>query len=91
MRELALLGRKSTSVGYCHIEKGCHYAIRNMNGNNGITKAPNGTFYVANCMSGGLSVLEEQTDHTLVLTDIIPTGVFHFPKPLPTYQIPNLD
>jgi len=52
-----------------------------MNGNNGITRAPNGTFYVANCMSGGLSVLEEQTDNTLVLTDVIVTGVFHFLSP----------
>ncbi len=46
-----------------------------MNGNNGITKAQNGTFYVANAMRGGLSVLEEQADNTLVLLDVIPTGI----------------
>lgn len=69
-----LLGRKSTSVGYCHIEKGCDYAIRNMNGNNGIARAANGTFYVANAMTGGLYILDEQADHTLVLIDVIPTG-----------------
>jgi hypothetical protein len=51
-----------------------------MNGNNGIVRAPNGTFYVANCMNGGLYILDEQADHTLVLLDVIPTGMFHFPK-----------
>jgi sugar lactone lactonase YvrE len=49
-----------------------------MNGNNGIARAPNGTFYVANCMAGGLSILDEQADHTLVLIDVIPTGMLEF-------------
>lgn len=61
-------------MGYCDLENGCHYAIQNMQGNNGIAKALNGTFYVANCINGGLSVLESQADNTLVLTDLIPTG-----------------
>jgi hypothetical protein len=78
VRQLDLLGRKSTSIGYCHTEKGCHYAVRNMKGNNGIARAPNGTFYVANCMTGGLSILDEQADHTLVLLDVIATGTLHF-------------
>ncbi|KAF8895726.1 hypothetical protein CPB84DRAFT_1710412, partial [Gymnopilus junonius] len=73
VRELDILGRSTSSVGYCHLENGCHYAIQNMQGNNGIAKAPNGTFYVANCIFGGLSVLESQADNTLVLKDIIPT------------------
>lgn len=46
-----------------------------MAGNNGIAKAPNGTFYVANCVKGGLSILEEeQSNHTLVLTDFVAAG-----------------
>ena len=49
-----------------------------MNGNNGIARAPNGTFYVANCMTGGLYILDEQADHTLVLIDVIPTGDVSF-------------
>ena len=74
-RELdPILGTSKSSVGYCDIEKGCHYAIQNLQGSNGIAKAPNGTFYVANVISGGVSVLEAQADNTLVLTDFIPTG-----------------
>uniref|UniRef100_A0A8H8CP10 SMP-30/Gluconolactonase/LRE-like region domain-containing protein n=1 Tax=Psilocybe cubensis TaxID=181762 RepID=A0A8H8CP10_PSICU len=73
IRHLDMLGRKSTSVGYCHIENGCHYAIQNMHGNNGIARAPNGTFYVANCKKGGLTILEENTsDNTLSIVDFVP-------------------
>ncbi|PPQ95320.1 hypothetical protein CVT26_008165 [Gymnopilus dilepis] len=73
-RELdPILGTSKSSVGHCDIEKGCHYAIQNLQGSNGIAKAPNGTFYVANVISGGVSVLEAQADNTLVLTDFIPT------------------
>jgi len=67
------LRRKTTSVVYCHIKEGCKYAIQHMNGNNGIARASNGTFYVANCLAGGLNVLEQQSDNTLVLTDYIKT------------------
>jgi hypothetical protein len=74
IRELNyVLARSVSSVGYCDIENGCHYAIQNMQANNGIAMAPNGTFYVANSMKGGLSVLESQADKTLVLTDFVPT------------------
>ena len=59
-----------------------------MNGNNGIAKAPNGTFYVANAMRGGLNVLEEQADNTLVLLDVIPTGILFIFKLI---QIGDLD
>jgi len=43
--------------------------------NNGIVRSSNGTFYVAHTLSGGLSVLEEQPDNTLVITDYVQTGV----------------
>ncbi|KIM45407.1 hypothetical protein M413DRAFT_17405 [Hebeloma cylindrosporum] len=72
LRELDLLGRSSTSVGYCHVESGCHFAIQKMHGNNGIARAANGTFYVANCLKGGLYVLEEQADNILLLKDFVP-------------------
>ncbi|KAF5351735.1 hypothetical protein D9756_007674 [Leucocoprinus leucothites] len=68
------LKRKATSVVYCHIQEGCKYAARNMFSNNGIVRASNGTFYVAHTLSGGLSILEEQSDNTLVITDHIQTG-----------------
>ncbi|KAF4620609.1 hypothetical protein D9613_000255 [Agrocybe pediades] len=71
IRELDLLGRASTSVVYCHVEQGCKYAIENMQGNNGIARAPNGTFYIANCLHGGLYVLEERKDNKLQLVDYL--------------------
>ncbi|KAF7782217.1 hypothetical protein Agabi119p4_1593 [Agaricus bisporus var. burnettii] len=64
--------RKTTSVVYCHVNEGCKYAIQGMTGNNGIARAPNGTYYVGST-SVGLTVLERQTDNTLVVTDIIKT------------------
>ncbi|KAF8198075.1 hypothetical protein BJ912DRAFT_845748 [Pholiota molesta] len=64
--------KKDTSVGYCDTDTGCKYAIQNMHGNNGIARAPNGTIYVADSSTGGLSILEPQADNTLVLTDIVP-------------------
>ncbi|KAJ3505044.1 hypothetical protein NLJ89_g7624 [Agrocybe chaxingu] len=73
LRELDTLGRASTSVGYCHTEHGCHYAIQHMHANNGIARAPNGLIYVANCVRGGLYVLEPQHDDMLVLRDYVST------------------
>lgn len=45
-----------------------------MHGNNGIARAANGTFYVANALKGGLYVLEEQANNTLILKDFVPVG-----------------
>ncbi|KAF9526571.1 serum paraoxonase/arylesterase [Crepidotus variabilis] len=64
-------GRKSTSVGHCHVTDGCHLAISGLQGSNGIAMAENRTFYVANGLVGGITILEEQMDHTLVITDSI--------------------
>lgn len=75
-RELEILGRGRTSVGFCNTDTGCHYAVQNMLGCNGIARAPNGTVYVANSIWGGLSILEEQADKTLVLTDKVATGEY---------------
>ncbi|KXN90880.1 Serum paraoxonase/arylesterase 2 [Leucoagaricus sp. SymC.cos] len=68
-----ILKRKSTSVVYCNIKTGCKYAIQNMISNNGIARALNGTLYVAATWPGTISVLEEQSDNTLVITDYIKT------------------
>lgn len=48
-----------------------------MHGNNGIARAANGTLYVANALKGGLYVLEEQANNTLVLEDFVPVGKCH--------------
>lgn len=69
-----LFKHKATSVVYCDIKEGCKYAIQNMFTNNGIVRSSNGTFYVAHTLSGGLSVLEEQPDNTLVITDYVQTA-----------------
>jgi len=52
-----------------------------MHGNNGIARAANGTFYVANCLKGGLYVLKEGTNNTLVLTDFVPVGEWNLLLP----------
>ena len=70
-----MLGYAATSVGYCHVDEGCKFAIKNMHGNNGIAQAPNGTFYVANALWGGLTILEPQADKSLVITDYVKTGM----------------
>ncbi|KAJ3529550.1 hypothetical protein NMY22_g8948 [Coprinellus aureogranulatus] len=70
-REFDVLGRAVTSVVYCHENDGCKYAIQHMRGNNGITQASNGTFYVVNSPGGQLYVLDKQADNTLIMTDVI--------------------
>ncbi|KDR75056.1 hypothetical protein GALMADRAFT_248922 [Galerina marginata CBS 339.88] len=72
LRVLDFFGRSTSSVGYCHVEVGCKYAIQNMHGNNGIARGPNSTIYVANCLKGGLNILDIQRDNTLVITDFVP-------------------
>ncbi|KAG6813313.1 hypothetical protein H0H92_012126 [Tricholoma furcatifolium] len=73
MREFDVFGRRTSSVGYCHAQTGCKYAIAKMHGNNGIARALNDTFYVGNSLMGGITVLERQSDDSLVITDAIHT------------------
>ncbi|KAF9482226.1 calcium-dependent phosphotriesterase [Pholiota conissans] len=73
VRSLDMLGRRSSSVGYCHIDEGCKIALSNTFTSNGITAAPNGTIYVANGIGGIVDAFEPQTDNTLALTDSIKT------------------
>ena len=61
-------------MGYCNLDKGCHFAIKNIHAANGIVKAPNGTVYVANAGVGGLYVLNQGEGHTLTLKEFIPAG-----------------
>ncbi|TFK75385.1 serum paraoxonase/arylesterase [Pluteus cervinus] len=63
----------ASSVGYCHVNDGCKFAITKMFSNNGIVRADNDTFYVANSFVGKLNVLEKGNDNSLVLTDTIKT------------------
>lgn len=71
---LEFLGLSRTSVGYCHVDEGCKIAMAGLPGSNGIARAQNGTVYVANSKFGQIHVLEEQSDHSLVLSDIIALG-----------------
>ncbi|KAF9050334.1 hypothetical protein BJ165DRAFT_1414176 [Panaeolus papilionaceus] len=73
-RYLDNLGRKTTSVGYCHIDEGCKIALANLWGSNGIAAASNGTLYVASTPGGYVTSLEKQSDNSLVVSDTIKTG-----------------
>lgn len=67
-----------TSVGFCHVDQGCKFAYTGLHASNGIvkgTKTGNDTFYVANCVLGGVTVLERQSDNTLTFTEVIKTGL----------------
>jgi len=72
-RFLEFLGLARTSVGYCHVDDGCKISVAGMLGNNGITRSQNGTIYVGSAKIGRISTFEEQSDHSLVLTDVIST------------------
>ena len=74
MRYSALLGAKKSSVGYCHIDDGCKFAITGTHGSNGIAAAPNDTIYVTDSLYGGVLFLEPQADHTLVVSESVKTG-----------------
>ena len=77
MRYSNLFGAKSSSVGYCHVDDGCKFAITGTHSSNGIAAAPNGTVYVADSVYGGVSFLEPQADNTLVVSESVKTGTRH--------------
>jgi arylesterase / paraoxonase len=64
----------SSSIGYCHIERGCELAATGLQAANGIARTDDGLYFVANSRFGELFVLEGQDDHSLVLTDVVRTG-----------------
>ncbi|KAF7299393.1 Serum paraoxonase/arylesterase 2 [Mycena indigotica] len=77
-RHLSLLGFESGSVGFCSIPSGeavdCKTVAPDIHGANGITRSrTNDTFFVANALFGGITVLERQHDNTLLKTHVIPT------------------
>ncbi|PPR05896.1 hypothetical protein CVT24_006637, partial [Panaeolus cyanescens] len=65
---------KTSSVGYCHVEKGCKIALANTVSSNGIAGAPNGTLYVASTAGGFVTFLEKQSDNSLVVSDTVNVG-----------------
>ncbi|KAJ3505043.1 hypothetical protein NLJ89_g7625 [Agrocybe chaxingu] len=83
-RYLGVVGHKAASVGYCHIDDGCKFALQKTHSSNGIASAPNGTLYVGDSTYGGVTILERQTDNTLVVTDSIATGrIYSSPRVYP--------
>ncbi|KAI9442366.1 hypothetical protein H4582DRAFT_1928015 [Lactarius indigo] len=72
-RFLEFLGLARTSVGYCHVDDGCKILVTGLLGSNGIARSQNGTIYVGSSKSGQITTFEEQSDHSLVLTDVIST------------------
>ncbi|KAJ7478621.1 hypothetical protein B0H11DRAFT_1279623 [Mycena galericulata] len=70
---LSLLRIESGSVGYCD-ETGCKLVYPKLHGANGIARAPdNDTIFIGNAHAAGITVLERQTDNTLLKTHFIPT------------------
>ncbi|KZS86894.1 calcium-dependent phosphotriesterase, partial [Sistotremastrum niveocremeum HHB9708] len=67
------LGFKQTSVGYCHVDEGCRIVAPNLPAANGITRAQDGTYYVASVLAKVIA-LERQTDNSMILGDIIEAG-----------------
>ncbi|EIN11802.1 serum paraoxonase/arylesterase [Punctularia strigosozonata HHB-11173 SS5] len=72
----------AASVGYCHLDEGCRFAVQNLPGANGIARNKHDVFYVANDRHPEIRVLEKQADNSLVVTDLI--------KPGADYPIDNL-
>ncbi|KAI9572177.1 hypothetical protein HD554DRAFT_2015273 [Boletus coccyginus] len=65
-----------TFVGFCHADQGCKVAYSGLHASNGIVKGTdlgNDMFYVADCVVGGVTVLERQFDNTLTFTEVIKT------------------
>jgi len=75
IRYLEYLGHSNSSVGYCHVNEGCKYALTKTHASNGITTASNGTVYLADSTFGVVNILEQQSDHALVITDSIKTDM----------------
>ncbi|KAJ4490542.1 hypothetical protein J3R30DRAFT_96631 [Lentinula aciculospora] len=65
----------TTSVGYCHLDRGCKIVASGLHANNGIAKTnTNDTVYVASNLGGKISVFERQVDNSLVLLDVVYVG-----------------
>ncbi|KZV91865.1 calcium-dependent phosphotriesterase [Exidia glandulosa HHB12029] len=68
--------RASTSVVYCHVDKGCSFVASGLHGVNGIVRAPsNNTLYVASSTHALILVHEVSEDGTIVPTETIPMGL----------------
>lgn len=73
-RNLEFFGAAWSSVGYCDVEFGCKYALSDLPGSNGITRAPNDTLYVTSTTRAELRALSRRSDNTLEVKDIVRTG-----------------
>ncbi|KAG9316357.1 hypothetical protein JVU11DRAFT_2390 [Chiua virens] len=76
-RILSLLAlTHDTSVGFCHADQGCKFAYTGLHASNGIVRGSNpgnDTLYVADCVLGDVTVLEQLSDNTLAFTETIKT------------------
>ncbi|EJD43580.1 hypothetical protein AURDEDRAFT_145403 [Auricularia subglabra TFB-10046 SS5] len=73
-KRIRSLFHPSSSVGLCHVDKGCFIAAKDMQGNHGLVRASsNNTLYVGNSVNGGIHVMGMLDNGTLVLQDTIGT------------------
>jgi arylesterase/paraoxonase len=69
-----LFNRAVTSIGYCHVDRGCKIAIHHLPGANGIARSNENTFFVGSTTRAEVRVLERQSDDLLVVSDVITYG-----------------
>ncbi|KAJ1304412.1 hypothetical protein OPQ81_005560 [Rhizoctonia solani] len=65
---------KSTSVRYCHSDRGCKIAADELYGSNGLARTQDGRFWVASTFGGYITVHERQADNSLAPTEVIQVG-----------------
>lgn len=67
--------RKSTFVGYCHVNDGCKVASVPLLGSNGIVRASNGFIMVGSYRAGQITVHKPRADKTLEYVSKIDTDL----------------
>ncbi|KAE9403564.1 serum paraoxonase/arylesterase [Gymnopus androsaceus JB14] len=74
-RDLRDILFSTSSVGYCHLDRGCKVAASGLMHGNGIVKAPsNDTIYVGSAVGAKIIVFERQANDSLLMTETTPTG-----------------
>jgi arylesterase/paraoxonase len=69
-----LFDRAVTSIGYCHVDRGCKIATHHLPGSNGIARSNENTFFVGSTTRAEVRMLERQSDDSLVVSDVITYG-----------------
>jgi len=63
-----------SSVGYCHVEHGCKYAVKNVVSVNGIVRRGENDIFVVSCAKGSVNRYVTRADGTLAFRERIYVG-----------------